>query len=430
MLPLSFRTKTNIVFAVALLALASIGFVSFRETARLVQGEAWVSHTREVLEKTASMSSHLSDAIAARRGYLLFGNPKQLDLFAEASRATQTDLDDLRRITADNPSQQQRLRALEPLIQTRLAILKQSIELHQSSGSGDDREAQAAMGKQGGQLGEQISELQRGFHDTESGLLVPRLAAAAANVRLTFRLETALAVSFFTVLIAALVFINRELSLRERAERALIEQERLVRSVLNSSSDAILVSDRWGNIILRNAVAARYHLKVPPDVQPEEWPQAFGVFQGDKTTPVPAAELPLARAALRGESVDNLEVYIRPPGWESGRWHLASSRPLLDGAGRPHGGIVVLRDITERKFVEEERDRLIVELYKSLANVKTLAGLLPICAGCKKIRDDKGYWTQVEDYISRHSDVTFSHGLCPQCVNGLYPEVGEKKIIP
>jgi len=70
---------------------------------------------------------------------------------------------------------------------------------------------------------------------------------------------------------------------------------------------------------------------------------------------------------------------------------------------------------------------LIVELYKSLANVKTLTGLLPICAGCKKIRNDQGYWTQVEDYIAQHSDATFTHGLCPDCVSGLYPEVAKKR---
>jgi len=428
MLPLSFRTKTNTVFAVALLGLVIIGFLSFRETARLVDGERWVSHTRQVLETSASMSSHLSEAIAARRGYLLFGTPNQPELFTEASRATQADLDELRRITADNSAQQERLRGLEPLIQSRLATLKQSIELRQSHRSKDDAEAQTAMGKQGAELGEQIAELQRSFHDTESALLVPRLAAAAATVRRTFRIETALAASFLVVLLAAIVFVNREISLRQRAERTSMDKERLLRSVLDSSGDAILVSDRQGNVIMRNAVAVQYHIQVPSNVRPEEWTQAFGVFQRDKTTPVPASELPLARAALHGESVDNFEVYIRPPGWESGRWHLASSRPLLDGSGRPQGGIVVLRDVTERKFVEEDRERLIVELYKSLEKVKTLTGLLPICAGCKKIRDDQGYWTQVEDYIARHSDVTFTHGLCPDCVSGLYPEVGKKKL--
>lgn len=429
MFPLSFRTKTNIVFGVALAALASVGFLSFRETARLVEGETWVSHSREVLQASASLSSHLSDAVAARRGYLLSGNPLEPDHFAKASDAAQADLNTLREITADNPAQQERLRALDPLIESRLATLKQSIELRQRTADKNDGDAQAAMSKRGLELAEQISELQQSFHDTESKLLVQGLAAAAAAVRLTFQTETALAVSFFVALIAAVAFINREISLRERAERASKEAERLLRSVLDSSSDAIMVSDRQGHIILRNAVMARYHLNVPPDVPLEQWSQSFGIFQRDKATPLPAAELPLVRAAIYGESVDNVEVYIRPPGWETGRWHLASARPLLDGAGRSRGGIVVLRDINERKLLEEDRDRLIVELYKSLANVKTLTGLLPICAGCKKIRNDEGYWTQVEDYITQHSGATFTHGLCPDCVSGLYPEVAKKRNI-
>ena len=237
-------------------------------------------------------------------------------------------------------------------------------------------------------MAEQISELQQGFHDTESELLRLRVAGAAATTQQTFQVETALAVSFFVVLIAPLAFINREIALRDRAERASKEAESLLRSVLDSSSDAILVSDDQGNIILRNAVMARYHVNVSPNIPLERWPEVFGVFQKDKKTLVPASELPLVCAAIYGESVNNVEVYIRPAGWETGRWHLASARPLRDDAGRPYGGIVVLRDINERKVLEEDRDRLIVELCQSLKKVKTLAGLLPICAWCKKIRDD------------------------------------------
>jgi hypothetical protein len=55
--------------------------------------------------------------------------------------------------------------------------------------------------------------------------------------------------------------------------------------------------------------------------------------------------------------------------------------------------------------------------------VKSLSGLLPICASCKKIRDDKGYWSQVESYIQKHSDATFTHGICPDCVKKLYPDL-------
>ncbi|MGA2853442.1 MAG: response regulator [Verrucomicrobiota bacterium] len=63
-----------------------------------------------------------------------------------------------------------------------------------------------------------------------------------------------------------------------------------------------------------------------------------------------------------------------------------------------------------------ERERLVSELREALAQVKTLSGLLPICAGCKKIRDDKGYWSQVESYITGHSEATFTHSLCPDCL--------------
>ncbi len=72
-------------------------------------------------------------------------------------------------------------------------------------------------------------------------------------------------------------------------------------------------------------------------------------------------------------------------------------------------------------MAEEERERIIGELQKALAQVKTLKGLLPICAHCKKIRDDQGYWNNVEKYIRDRSEVEFSHGICPDCLKEHYP---------
>lgn len=71
------------------------------------------------------------------------------------------------------------------------------------------------------------------------------------------------------------------------------------------------------------------------------------------------------------------------------------------------------------RLLKERND----ELSSALADVKTLSGFLPICASCKKIRDDKGYWNQVEGYIQKHSDAKFSHGVCPECAKKLYPEL-------
>ena len=71
---------------------------------------------------------------------------------------------------------------------------------------------------------------------------------------------------------------------------------------------------------------------------------------------------------------------------------------------------------------ERERDQLIIELKKAISEIKQLSGFLPICSHCKKIRDDKGYWSQIESYIRDHSDAEFSHSICPDCAKKHYPE--------
>ncbi|MFA6465192.1 MAG: hypothetical protein WCT30_05505 [Desulfurivibrionaceae bacterium] len=82
----------------------------------------------------------------------------------------------------------------------------------------------------------------------------------------------------------------------------------------------------------------------------------------------------------------------------------------------------LLLEIEERKRTEAEKEQLIVQLQKAMQDVKVLSGFLPICASCKKIRDDTGYWRQIEEYISKHSTALFSHGICPDCTKKLYPE--------
>jgi len=77
----------------------------------------------------------------------------------------------------------------------------------------------------------------------------------------------------------------------------------------------------------------------------------------------------------------------------------------------------------ERKTSEKKREALIKKLNTALEEVKILQGILPICSFCKKIRDDKGYWNQIEDYIHKHSDAEFSHGICQECVEKHYPDL-------
>jgi PAS domain S-box-containing protein len=84
-----------------------------------------------------------------------------------------------------------------------------------------------------------------------------------------------------------------------------------------------------------------------------------------------------------------------------------------------------IRDITQRKWLEEDKQKLMNKLQEAFAHIRELKGLLPICANCKKIRNDKGYWQGVEGYISEHTDATFTHGMCPDCLKILYPNFAQ-----
>jgi hypothetical protein len=95
-------------------------------------------------------------------------------------------------------------------------------------------------------------------------------------------------------------------------------------------------------------------------------------------------------------------------------------------AGKVIGAVVYFRDISERMRAAAEREKFVRELQDALASVRQLSGLLPICASCKQIRNDKGYWTQIEVYVQDHSDAQFSHGICPECMEKLYPEFSGK----
>jgi len=81
----------------------------------------------------------------------------------------------------------------------------------------------------------------------------------------------------------------------------------------------------------------------------------------------------------------------------------------------------------ERKKLFDEREKLIAELQEALANIKTLRGLLPICAWCKKIRDEKGYWQKVEHYLEQHSEAHFTHGICNECLKKVGKEFFEQE---
>ena len=128
----------------------------------------------------------------------------------------------------------------------------------------------------------------------------------------------------------------------------------------------------------------------------------------------PLPGCPLQRMAVSGKrESEELEI-------EKGKWMLVTVDPIFGPDGNIQGAVHISRDITRRIRIQNEREILVQDLIKAVNQIKTLSGLLPICASCKKIRDDKGYWNLLENYIETHSQVSFSHGLCPECMEDLY----------
>jgi len=137
-------------------------------------------------------------------------------------------------------------------------------------------------------------------------------------------------------------------------------------------------------------------------------------------TTEPIHEYPIVRM-INSLNREEMELH------QGDKWFQVTVDPQINEAGTLQGTVHIIREITERKQIESEREKLVSELKEALAKVKTLSGFLPICSCCKKIRDDKGYWNKIETYIHDHSEAEFSHSICPECAKKLYPDYYENE---
>jgi PAS domain-containing protein len=126
--------------------------------------------------------------------------------------------------------------------------------------------------------------------------------------------------------------------------------------------------------------------------------------------------------ALAKEKSEGLKVETSIPTDRLARHFDLRITALRDRKKKLGGWMIVLRDETARRNVSIDRERLITELRAALADIKVLRGLLPVCVHCRKIRDDDGYWGSIEQYVEEHTDAQFSHGLCDECMQKLYPD--------
>jgi PAS domain S-box-containing protein len=207
----------------------------------------------------------------------------------------------------------------------------------------------------------------------------------------------------------------RDITVRKQAESLLKDREQLFRSLFEDNHCAMLLVDpETGAVVDANPAACVFY-GFPEEVLTDMQITQINTLSREELF----KEMRKAKAEERNYfdfrhrladgTIRDVEVFSGPI--------TIGDRALLCS---------IIHDVSARKEVEREKERLIDKLQKALSEVKTLRGFLPICASCKKIRDDKGYWNQIESYIRNHSEAEFSHGICPDCARRLYPGLGIK----
>jgi len=209
---------------------------------------------------------------------------------------------------------------------------------------------------------------------------------------------------------------------RKQADLALIAAKQEVESIVKTVPDIIYRLDPQGRLTFVSDSVKRYGYqpeeligtRVMKLVYPEDKAKTIHRIK-ERRTGARSTKSFETRLTTKNQTAVSFEVFIiSAEGLYS---------PNKYGLGTFLGTQGIARDITARKQAEEEREKLHSNLQEAFDNIKTLKGLLPICANCKNIRDDKGYWNQIEAYIRDRSDAEFSHSICPDCAEKLYSDL-------
>lgn len=190
------------------------------------------------------------------------------------------------------------------------------------------------------------------------------------------------------------------------------------KQLLDHSNDFIYHHDLQGNISFVSPAVERI-----TGFSAQEWRGRYDRYYTDNQANEVGREL-TEEIIRTGNPAPPYRVEVRHK--EGGTRWLEVSKQAYRTDGKIAGVIGVARDVTARTQMEGEREKLIADLREALDNIRTLKEMLPICSSCKKIRDDQGYWNQIESYIRAHTGTEFTHSICPECAHRLYPEIDDK----
>ncbi len=200
------------------------------------------------------------------------------------------------------------------------------------------------------------------------------------------RINTIRTVFVFMFLLTVFWFLHNEFARHDRAERAMIEQKKLLQCVLDACTDSVIVADSSGSIILRNPVAARESEFLNVDTLSADYPKQLGLYKSDGQTLYKTEELALGRA-LCGETVKGLEMCSRQGDGGQTTWKLAAGGPLINAQGEKKGGVVFIRDITDRKEADKRLSDALQDAEELARENKELSELGDLLQACNKLEE-------------------------------------------
>lgn len=212
--------------------------------------------------------------------------------------------------------------------------------------------------------------------------------------------------------VTSIAVLSYDITEHKLTEEALRESEEKFRTIFENSSSAMAIIERDTTISMVNREYCKLGLFDEMDIIGKSW-----------TAQIPPGDLERLKEYNRRRLIDPNSA---PDHYEFTFYRKDGEirHSLMSVAIIPTSQKIICSfvDITERKQAEESLEEERKRLQQALDEVRTLRGIVPICARCKNIRDDKGFWNQVEKYVSEHTEAEFSHGICPDCAKKLYPK--------
>ncbi|WP_445636972.1 histidine kinase [Nostoc sp. DSM 114161] len=345
----------------------TVSGVAFWSANRTLETNRQITRHLENLRSLKSLDSAFKDAENMQRQYLLTGKKDAVNVFGLRMIDVDREIRQLETSLQNHLNQQAHVEKLKASIFVRLKQLRQGIELRQSKG------LDAAIDRTPTRL---LNEVTLPIQEIEAieivGLREKQQAATSAAIQaiMTFLagiiLNLGIIMWTYHLIVRETVKRNQAETDLQKSNQIFQDQTNLMQSILDSMSDGLIVADENGQLVIFNPVAKKMFGIEIINAQQKSWTEEYGLFQPDRVTPIPTKQIPLVRA-LRGEEVDNMEIFARDRQASEGVWLTASSRPLKDVNGVLKGGVVVFRNISERKQVElvlqqsEERFRSLIE---------------------------------------------------------------------